>query len=144
MNLHLERLTPDDWSKLSKDAHKIVFCDEREPEMDRIDYALLVTDGETPCCFSTQIELDEKSVYMQHGGAFPSVANGIYTVKGYFMLINELKKKYSVISTRTWNLNIKMIKLALAAGLLINGVEFIDGEIFLNLMWRKDNERINT
>lgn len=137
MNLVLDKLQPNDWGKMSHAAHLTTFYLDRKAEMDRIDYALLVHNQEEPCCFATLIEIDKDSVYMQHGGAFPAVAKGVYTVKGYVMITNHLKEHYKNISTKILNKNIPMIKMAIAVGLEINGVEMIDGDIFLHLMWKR-------
>jgi hypothetical protein len=137
VNLHLEKLLPDAWKNVTREAHMISFGIDRDPDMDRIDYALFVRNDSDPCCYSTIIEIDKLSVYMQHGGAMPNVAKGVYTVRGYLMMINWLKENYSTISTRILNTNIPMIKCAMAAGLLVNGVEINDGETFLSLLWKK-------
>lgn len=139
MNLFLNKLDPEEWKKMSPLAHQISFGRDRDPEMDRIDYVLLVNNDREPCCYATIIELDKESVYMQHGGSFPSVAKGVYTVKGYFMFLNWLKERYETISTRILNTNIAMLKLAFAAGLIVNGMDMSEGYIFLNLIWNKKN-----
>lgn len=115
----------------------ISFNQERPDDMDRINYALVVFNEQAPCCYSTLIEIDKNSVYMQHGGAFPNVAKSVYTVKGYHMMVNILKSQYSFISTRVLNKNYPMIKLAHSAEFLINGIDVCDDEIFLNLYWKK-------
>jgi len=122
---------------MSPDAHKISFNIERENAMNKISYALLVTNDNAPCCYATVIELDKDAAYMQHGGAFPSVEKSIYTSKGYFMCINWLKEHYKSISTRVFNGNIPMIKLHLAGNFLINGLDANDGDIYLNFNWKK-------
>ena len=137
MNLYLQKITPDMWKLMSSTTHKVSFGEDRDPEMDRIDYALVVNNDKEPCGYCTIIEIDKNSAYMQHGGAFPSVEKNVYTVKCYFMFINWLKEHYSCISTRILNQNIPMIKLAMAAGLRISGTELNDGDLFLSLLWKK-------
>lgn len=138
MNMALEKLSPEQWSQLSRSAHKVSFGWDRDPEQDRINYALLVHNEKEPCCYATIIELDATSAYMQHGGAMPHIAKGVYTVKGYMMLINHLKKNYSCISTKILNTHSAMLKMALAAGLEVTGLDVVDGcDIFLILSWRK-------
>lgn len=111
MNLYLEKVLPEKWAEVSQVTHRLSFGYERTPDMDRIDYALVVTNDNEPCCYATIIELDKESVYMQHGGAFPNVQKQVYTVKGYFMFINWLKEQYHSISTRILNTNVPMMKL---------------------------------
>lgn len=138
MNYYLDKIAPDEWSKLSSAAHKISFSHERSPDVDRIDYALLVRNDSELCCYATIIEIDKDSAYMQHGGSFPNAAKGVISVKGYFMFTNWLKERYESISTRIWNKNHAMLKLALAAGIEISGMEVVNGMVFLNCMWTRE------
>lgn len=138
MKLSLDILQPQQWNELSKNAHLAVFHEEREPSMNRIDYAMLVHNEKEPCCYATIIELDAQSAYMQHGGAFPSVAKGVFTVKGYMTIVNQLKTKYKKISTKIHTKNNSMLRMALAAGLEVTGLDVVDGvDIFLILSWDK-------
>lgn len=137
MNYYLEKISPEEWSKLSSAAHKISFSHERSPDVDRIDYALLVRNDSELCCYATIIELDKDSVYMQHGGSFPNAAKGVVSVKGYFMFTNWLKEHYQTISTRIFNKNHPMLKLALAADLDPVGMDVMNGMVFLNCLWER-------
>lgn len=137
MNVSLKKLSLEEWKPFSRDAHRISFNHEREEDMDRIDYALVTYNDRELCCYATIIELDKNAAYMQHGGSFPSVAKGVYTVKGYFMFINWLKENYTSISTKIHNENIAMQKLAHSAGLRAVGAYFDEGETFLTYLWKK-------
>jgi hypothetical protein len=140
VNLSLEKLPPEKWAELSKSAHLATFGTDRDPAQDRINYALLVHNQEAPCSYSTIIELDSKSAYMQHGGAFPNVAKSVWTVKSYVLMTNYLKERYETVSTKIFHKNTAMLKLAMAAGLSVSGLEVVDGhDIFLILSWRKND-----
>lgn len=138
MNIYVQKVLPYEWQNISAITHKVSFGQERSPEMDRIDYALVAfNDEKEPVGYCTIIEIDKNSIYMQHGGAFPNIAKSVWTVKTYFMFLNWLKDDYKSITTRTWNENLPMLKLAMSAGLRINGTHFDDGELFVNLIWKK-------
>lgn len=133
MNLIVERITLEQWNEIAEDAHLTCFNEIRKKEMNTFDFAIVTRNEKELCTYATCIEMDKDSVYMQHGGAFPNVARGVYTVKGYLMTLSLLKETYRRASTRIQNINIPMLKLALAAGFLVNGVDNFDGEIFLHL-----------
>jgi hypothetical protein len=136
--MRLETLSPVGWRELSKNAHLATFGVDRDPDQDRVNYALLVHNDKVPCSYATIIELDSKTAYMQHGGAFPSVAKTVHTVKSYVMMTDYLKSRYDIVSTKIQNKNLPMLKLALAAGLEINGLEISEGkDVFLILKWEK-------
>jgi hypothetical protein len=137
VNLKLETLSRKQWSNLSSKAHLACFGLERDEDMDRIDFALFVHNDKEPCCYATVIEIDKESVYMQHGGALPSIGKTVHVFRGYSMMIGHLKQNYKNISTKVLNKNYPMIKMAMAVGLDIVGIEMNDGEIFLGLMWKK-------
>lgn len=137
MNLELKKVSPQEWQKLAPHAHKISFHEDRALDMDRISYALMVVNEKDPCSYSTIIELDRKSAYMQHGGAFPNITGTTYVLRSYMMMMNWLKENYEMISTRIFARNKPMIKLALMTDLEIVGTENNEGETILIWLWKK-------
>lgn len=134
MTFTLDVLPKEDWAVLSKSAHEYSFNEAREPDMDRIDYAIVVKADQELACYATIIELDKESAYMQHGGSFPAVEKNVGTVRGYVMMINYLKEHYKNVSTKIWNKNKAMLKLSMAAGFEVIGVGVHkDGCIFLQM-----------
>lgn len=123
MSLTLDKLSPAEWAEMSKAVHKHSFCLDRDPSMDRIDYALIVRKDDELSAYTTIIELDGESVYMQHGGNFQASSGTVLTLRSYLMMINYLKESYKNISTRIWNKNRAMKKLAWAAGFIETGIE---------------------
>lgn len=138
MNLYLEKASKEEWSKLSHDVHMTSFGESRPADQDRIDYALVIRNDDAMCGYATIIEIDKSSAYMQHGGAFPAVKDSPFSIRCYFMMMNWLKEHYDIISTRILNKNTPMVKFALTAGLEINGIDVVDGNVFLNLFWKKN------
>lgn len=134
MSLTLEKLSPKDWSLLSESVHKYSFGVDRLPEMDRVSYALLVKKDTELAGYSTVIELDKESAYMQHGGNFPETEKKVLTLRTYLMMVNYLKENYKNVSTRILNSNRSMLKLAWAGGFIITGCEVNKtGQLFLVL-----------
>ena len=136
MNRYVERLSPEQWDLFSKNAHKFSFNLDRPENMNRISFALLVHDDRAPCCYMTIIELDKKSVYLQHGGSFPGAVEGGLNqapAKGYYMIIDYLSENYEFASTKVLNTNQKMLKLHFSAGFIVTGTDTRDGETFLIL-----------
>lgn len=143
MNIRVEELSKEQFSSLSGEAYFAAFLEKRDSSIDRYSYALLcINDKEEVTAYSTVLEFDAESAYMQHGGKISD--NAMYTVKSYFLMIEWLKKKYKTISTRIFNENIKMLNLAMKAGLRIIGVEYYKdtNEILLNLRLENKGETI--
>lgn len=137
--MNLKRLTLEEWGVVSEEAHALVFNEVRPPSFNTFDYALMVSDeNDRPVCYATLIEMDRHSVYMQHGGAFPEVAKTTRVARGYHLMIAYLKEHNVKIATRVLNTNLPMLKLALSAGLLINGIDMVGHEIFLNMSWVRE------
>lgn len=131
----LKRYTLDEFNQLAEDAHLICFKEARPRYVNTFHFALMVEDENgVPLSYSTCLELDKASVYMQHGGAFPSAEKGPLTVRSYHLMLNYLREHYERASTIIKNTNIAMIKLAYSAGFVIHGVDYMQDGIFLHLL----------
>lgn len=137
--MNLKRLSLSEWNVMSAEAHKLCFVEIRDPNLNTCDFALLVTDeNDEPVAYSTVIEMDAKTAYMQHGGAFPKFQGSTKVARAYHLMIAYIKEGYLRISTRIRNINTAMLKLALSADLIVNGIDILEGETFLNLSWGKE------
>lgn len=123
-----------EWAKYSKQSHEVVFGEERSPNFDRIDYALLATYKGEVGGFITIKEMDAKTCYIQYGGVFPNFEKSLHVIKGYKAFLDELKKHYDLIWTRVENTNLPMLKMALSQGFLINGCSVVRNKIYLELL----------
>jgi len=131
----LRRLTLDEFKSLSEDAHMVVFNQVRPRHKNTFDFALVVEDESgTPLSYATCIDFDSDSVYMQHGGAFPSAAKNVKTVRSYHTMINHLRENYKRASTIINAQNLPMIKLAWSAGFVIHGADVMTDGVWLHLM----------
>lgn len=138
-SLNLEILSPSQWAEISESVHKYSFGLERPKDFDRISYALLVKKDQELAGYATIVELDAESAYMQHGGNFPSTEKTPLTLRTYVMMVNYLKEKYKNVSTRVWNKNKGMLKLAWAGGFVVTGCEVNkSGQLYLVLDLEKN------
>ena len=125
MSLRVEKLSPEEWAILSENAIKYSFGWDTWPkERFRVSYALIVKDDETDeiYCYSTIVEMDSETAFMQHGGNSPTAKGNIKTTRGYLMMLNYLRELYKTIQTTIWNKNKPMLKLAWAGDFVIKGV----------------------
>lgn len=134
--LEVQRLTPEQWSEISEKALNFSFAFDYPREKNRIALALVVKNKSTDelCGYSTIVEFDSESAYMQHGGNFPPIRGTTLTLKAYLLMVDYLRAHYKFISTRICNRNVPMLKLALAAGFLITGTQLDShGDLYLVL-----------
>jgi len=123
-----------EWSHVAEDAHMATFGEERPKDFNTFDYCIGAFNNEEMCGYATVIEMDKTWAYMQHGGAFPNISKSSKVIKAYKEILNLLRDNYSIISTKIENENLPMLKLALANGFLINGVDYISNKVIVHLM----------
>lgn len=134
MNLHV--LSLEQWKVMSANAHALCFTDSQDPESLTCSYVLLVTDvDDTPIAYTTVLEINKSTAYMQHGGGMPHIRGTTSIMIAYQKVLEFLRNKYVRLSTRILNKNIRMLKLAMSQGLLITGMDAFPNEIFLTLTW---------
>lgn len=138
---------PEKWAELSERAHLIVFNELKKPDMNRIDYALLVESksGE-PMFYAECRELAKDSLFWQYGGAFPGTKGTIVSVRCFEQLIEWAEfAGYTRISFLVENTNEAMLKLAMRMGFLITGIRMHKGGVFLEniLELQADVDRLN-
>lgn len=127
------KIAKEDWSELAERAHLIVFNETKKPEMDRIDYALMVeSDAGLPLQYCTCRELDAESVYFQYGGSFPGTKGSPKSVRCMELILDWAEfAGYKRVSFLVENTNEAMLKLALRCGFLITGLRHFKGHILL-------------
>lgn len=133
MKFKIEKIDVETWKKnFSENAHKIAFSEIWDRNRERIDYALLaISDKDVPLGYMTCRELDEKAVYWQYGGAFPSVEKSIYALPCYKAMRDWHLERYEHIGTLIENTNAPMLKMAQKVGFLITGIRYFGGKILL-------------
>jgi len=73
MKIVVHKLTPEQWSGISEQAHRVCFNEVKPKEWDRIDFALVAVDEERKQMigYTTMREIDHETIYWQYGGSFP-------------------------------------------------------------------------
>lgn len=129
----VKKVTKEDWAELSEKAHLIVFNQNSKPEMERIDYALMVeSNSGIPLQYATCRELDGESVYVQYGGSFPGTKGSTRSLRCAEKLLEWAEfAGYRRVSFFVENTNEAMLKLAMRLGFLIVGVRNFKNKILL-------------
>lgn len=127
------QISKDKWSELAEKAHLVVFNEIKKPELDRIDYALMVeSDSGIPMQYATCRELDSESLYFQYGGSFPGTKGSIRSLRCMEKIIEWASfYGYRRISFLVENTNEAMLKLGMRCGFIICGIRNFKGLILL-------------
>lgn len=144
--MFVELIDKDNWKKLSKDAHMMAFQEERDPEMDRIDYALLAVKDDKPCLYVTCTEFDKVTVYWNHGGTTPPFEKTHTVFQAYNAFLRKhAQMGYKNVIMHVRNDNKKMLKLAAHSGFKIVGIRVNEKCVLLehrlNLIEWNGNDR---
>lgn len=122
-------ISKEQWKNISPYFHGMIFSNKEFSEIENIDFACSLVDGESTLGYCTFRILDKTHVYMQYGGA---IDKGLFiNLKAYTTLIEALKKEYLYITTLIKNDNFTMLKMAMKAGFKIVGIRIIKNEIYL-------------
>ena len=93
MALSVIKCTPEKWANYSQVAHKAVFGEIRDPQLDRISYAMLVHNDNHPIGFTTCREIDSESLYWQYGGCFKGNV-GVPSFRAFEAVFNDSKSTF--------------------------------------------------
>ncbi len=121
------------WAELSERAHLIVFNELKKPEMDRIDFALLVESksGE-PMHYAECRELAKGALFIQYAGSFPGTKGTINSIRCFEQILEWADfAGYQRISFLVENTNEPALKLAMRLGFLITGLRTHKGRVLL-------------
>lgn len=134
-------LTKDEWKDYSKAAHELAFNEQWNPEIERIDYAMLLVNEEDPVAYVTLKETGEHSVYIQYGGAFQNIKGTTLSYKAFARMIHDLQKKYKRITTLVENNNWGMLKFYWSTKFRVTGLRYFKSAIFLELTCESGESR---
>ncbi len=127
--MFINYIAKEKWKDISPYFHSMAFNNKDFSEIENIDFACSVVDGDSTLGYCTFRVLDKSHVYMQFGGA---VDKGSYkNLAAYMAVINALKKEFIHITTLIKNDNFVMLKMAMKAGFKIVGIRMVKGEIYL-------------
>lgn len=134
MTFSLAIYNPEQWREYANAAHILVFKESREPLLDRISFALLAHNNQSPVGYVTCRELDAESLYWQYGGALDEF-RGFNAVRAFRVFFNYCAEKYKRISTLVKNDNVAYLHLLMKMGFRAIGLRTFGGEIFLEMFW---------
>lgn len=138
--MKVDKLTPEEWAGMSENAHVAVFQEIRPSLMNRVDYAMVVSEEAKVLGFTTVRELDNESVYWQFGGILPEMRKSSFSIRSYFAIADwSFSQGVKNISTVIENTNTVMLKLALRMGFVIIGTKTLDGKIYVDLYLKKED-----
>lgn len=126
--MNIMRVDSEQWALLSKDAHLVVFNEDKDPRKERISFALIGGE-EDPCFYLTVREVMSDYAYLPYGGLFkPSRGNG--SAHDFFkMSMKHLSGLgYNKVSFLVENTNKAMLIVALKYGMEIIGVRHFKGD----------------
>jgi RimJ/RimL family protein N-acetyltransferase len=124
-------IEPEEWVKYAEDSHAAVFKEYRPSSMDRISYALAVSDESGVIGYVTCRETDAESIYWQYGGVVET-RYGVAAFRGFEALV-ENAKIYKRITTLVSNNNVGYLHLLMKIGFRVIGLRCFKNEIFLEL-----------
>lgn len=133
LKVRAEKIPREEWGVLEELSHTICFGESRPADMNRYHFVMAGFIGKELMGYTTCMEMDAETVYLQHGGAFPNYEKSLYVWQAYQALLNALEPEYKRVWTRIKNTNTVMLKLALKLGFLIKGIYQFKGDTFVEL-----------
>ncbi len=136
MILGVQRIEACEWEQnFAANARRAVFSEHLPPGFDRIDFALLLLNlrDQVAIGYMTCRELDAKSVYLKHGGAFAPGEKMPWLQRGFGLCLNRLLEQYEVITTLVENTNRPYLKMAIATGFIPIGMRTFHGSTLVEL-----------
>lgn len=130
----VDRLNSKEWFDVSEAAHKLVFKELRSPDLDRIDFALLVNNGKEAIGYVTCRETDSESLYWCYGGTIVEY-RGFDSVRAFKEVFDYCAKRYKRITTLVKNDNVNYLHLIMKHGFRAIGLRCFGNEIFLEMFW---------
>lgn len=133
MKIEVDQIPKKEWDLLSEKAHLITFNEKKPVDWDRIDFALIIRNGDDLMAYVTCRETNFETLYWQFGGAFPGTRSTSLSYACYREAIDWCRGKYKRITTLIENTNVVMLKMALKAGFLVVGTKVFNGHVLLEL-----------
>lgn len=129
----VEKILPQHWYKLAELAHTICFGEFRPESLNKHHFIMGAFLNKEIMGYTTCLEMDSETVYLQHGGAFPNYEKTIHVMQAYQAMLNDLSLNYKRVWTRIKNTNKPMLRIALKVGFLITGIYQFGGDTLVEL-----------
>lgn len=133
MTFRAEKIPNEKWDATA--AHVVTFGENRPSSLNTFHFILGAIDEENQVAgYSTCIEMDSETLYLQHGGILPNYAKSVHVLNAYGKCILWCREHYSRVTTKIENKNMRMLKLAMHMGFLVVGTSTFKDKIFLDLL----------
>lgn len=133
MIFRAEKISAEAWDNES--AHLISFGEARPKELNSYHFILAAFDESNNIAgYSTCIEMDKESLYLQHGGIMPNYAKSVHVLQAYGKCIVWCQDNYKRITTKIENKNLSMLKIAMQVGFLVVGTSTFKDKVYLDLL----------
>lgn len=130
--IEVKRIEKHEWYQMAGKAHLAVFDETWDPDLERIDYALLTVDEKNSLIqYATLRELDRESVYISYGGSFPNYKGSVAALKSFQSILGWLYAHYKHVSFLTENTNFPMLKFGIKEGFRVVGIRNFKGKVML-------------
>lgn len=135
LKVRAEKIPNEEWKVMEELSHIICFGDQRPASLNRHHFVIAGFIDKEIMGYTTCIEMDSETVYLQHGGSFPNYEKSLYVWQAYQALLELLRPDYKRAWTRVKNTNTVMLKLALKLGFLITGIYQFKGDTLVELQY---------
>jgi len=132
-NISSKIIRAEEFSVVSEKVHELCFGEKRIEELNKYHFVIGSFIEDNFMGYSTCLEMDSETVYMQFGGVMPKYKKSHYVYSAYVKGLEVLKEHYKRAWTRIENKNKPMLKLALQVGFDITGIYNNNGKIFVEL-----------
>jgi len=140
----LKFFTPAEWGTVATKVHAAVFGAGLPENFQRIDFAIVAEDDEKLVGYMTGVEINSELLRFGFGGCVPGFQNTLRVVKAYSMALEWAKKgPWLSAITIIKNDNLPSLKLALAHGFRVIGVQYFEGDVLLELQLKLKDVRPN-
>lgn len=131
----VKRFSKVEWQEIAESAYAAAFGHFRAKETLRYDFALLTvrTEDDTPVGYTTATEISDEILQWRFGGGFAPVKGRPAALRALLDMIDWHRGRYKHIITHIKNDNVPSLKIHLAAGFIITGVQHFEGETFVEL-----------
>lgn len=129
-------LNPDEWRGMSADAFRLVFKGACDPQIDRINFALLAVDEDAKQTigYLTAREMNAEDLCWEYGGCFPEYANTPAVYHAYMFFARYCQTRYKRLFQVVENTNHRYLKLSLKLGFNIVGVRHVKGVTLVEML----------
>lgn len=129
----VEKWSNEKWEVFAQTAHALLFDQHRDTSLNRHHFVITIVFNGQLGGYFTCLEMDSETLYIQYGGAMPWFWDSFHIYPGFVKMLGWCRENYKRFWMRVENTNLAMLKMALKAGFIINGISNFKGKIYLEL-----------